>query len=53
MSEKPATIAAGFPLEAKRRGAHLVIINREPTDCDAAADLVIRADIGDVLASDP
>src|SRR5581483_11721347 len=41
--------AAGFPLMAKRNGAHLVIINREATDFDAAADLVVRQDIGTVL----
>jgi NAD-dependent deacetylase len=41
--------AAGFPLRAKRNGARLVILNREPTDLDDAADLVIREDIGDVL----
>ncbi len=41
--------AAGFPLMAKRNGASLVIINREPTDFDDIADLVINADIGDVL----
>lgn len=42
--------AAGYPLLAKRSGAKLVIINREPTDFDAAADLVVRQDIGTVLA---
>jgi NAD-dependent deacetylase len=42
--------AAGFPLMAKRNGARLVIINREPTDLDSAADLVMRVDIGTVLA---
>jgi NAD-dependent deacetylase len=42
--------AAGFPLTAKRRGAALVIINREPTEFDDLADLVLRQDIGDVLA---
>jgi NAD-dependent deacetylase len=42
--------AAGFPLTAKRNGARLVIINRDPTDLDEAADLVIRHDIGAVLA---
>ncbi|MFZ0840184.1 MAG: Sir2 family NAD-dependent protein deacetylase, partial [Xanthobacteraceae bacterium] len=42
--------AAGFPLMAKRNGAKLVIINREPTDFDDIADLVINADIGSVLA---
>jgi len=41
--------AAGFPLIAKRNGARLVIINREATDFDAAADLVVRQDIGTVL----
>ncbi len=42
--------AAGFPLQAKRNGARLVIINRQETDFDAIADLVIRSEIGDVLA---
>jgi NAD-dependent deacetylase len=41
--------AAGFPLMAKRNGAALVIINREPTEFDELADLVVRHDIGDVL----
>lgn len=42
--------AAGFPLMAKRNGARLVIINREPTDFDQIADLVVREDIGSVFA---
>jgi NAD-dependent deacetylase len=42
--------AAGFPLMAKRNGAALVIINREPTEFDELANLVVRNDIGDVLA---
>jgi NAD-dependent deacetylase len=42
--------AAGFPLMAKRNGARLAIINREPTDFDDAADLVVHHDIGAVLA---
>src|SRR5271155_6083383 len=42
--------AAGFPLMAKRNGARLIIINREPTDFDDIADLVVREDIGTVLA---
>jgi NAD-dependent deacetylase len=42
--------AAGFPLLAKRNGAALVIINREPTEFDALADLVMNHDIGTVLA---
>jgi NAD-dependent deacetylase len=41
--------AAGFPLMAKRNGARLAIINREPTEFDDVADLVVRADIGAVL----
>ena len=41
--------AAGFPLMAKRSGAALVIINREPTEFDDLADLVVRNDIGDAL----
>jgi NAD-dependent deacetylase len=42
--------AAGFPLMAKRNGAGLVIINREATEFDSIADLVVRDDIGRVLA---
>lgn len=42
--------AAGFPLLAKRSGAKLVIINREPTDFDQFGDLLIHDDIGDVLS---
>jgi NAD-dependent deacetylase len=42
--------AAGFPQLAKRKGADLVIINREPTDQDAQADLVIHAEIGATLS---
>lgn len=41
--------AASLPVLAKRAGARLVIINREPTPFDAEADLVIRGDIGAVL----
>src|SRR4030081_3399681 len=42
--------AAGFPLMAKRNGAQLAIINREATDFDDMADLVVREDIGTVLS---
>jgi NAD-dependent deacetylase len=42
--------AAGFPMLAKRSGAALVILNRDPTEFDNLADLVIRQDIGAVLA---
>lgn len=41
--------AAGFPVMAKRSGARLVIINRDATDLDEEADLVVRHDIGSVL----
>jgi NAD-dependent deacetylase len=41
--------AAGFPMMAKDSGARLVIINREPTDQDDIADLVIHHDIGETL----
>lgn len=41
--------AALLPVVAKRAGATLAIVNREPTDLDEAADLVVRAEIGPVL----
>lgn len=41
--------AAGFPMMAKGNGAELLIINREATDLDPYADLVVREDIGTVL----
>lgn len=43
--------AAGFPLLAKESGANLVILNRDPTDHDEAADLVINEEIGPTLIS--
>ena len=42
--------AAGFPILAKRNGAVLVILNREPTELDQIADLVIHDEIGPALA---
>ncbi len=45
--------AAGFPILAKRRGAGLIILNREPTDMDDIADLVIHDEIGAVLKDVP
>tara|TARA_R110000824_G_scaffold155226_2_gene327662 strand:- start:75259 stop:76023 length:765 start_codon:yes stop_codon:yes gene_type:complete len=42
--------AAGFPIVAKRNGAKLVILNREPTELDEIADIVIHAEIGPTLA---
>ena len=41
--------AAGFPLLAKRNGAQLAIVNREPTELDQYADLVLNAEIGAVM----
>jgi NAD-dependent deacetylase len=41
--------AAALPMVAKSNGAALAIINREPTDMDNRADLVIHAEIGAVL----
>jgi NAD-dependent deacetylase len=41
--------AAGFPRLAKHAGARLVIINREPTELDSAADLVLHQAIGETL----
>ena len=41
--------AAGFPALAKRNGAKLVILNREETDQDTLADLVIHGEIGPTL----
>ena len=41
--------AAGLPIEAKRHGAKLVIINREPTELDHYADLVLNTEIGPLM----
>jgi NAD-dependent deacetylase len=41
--------AAGFPNMAKCNGARLVIVNREPTNQDDTADLVINAEIGSTM----
>jgi NAD-dependent deacetylase len=43
--------AASFPLVAKRNGARLVIINRDPTDFDDLADLVLNLEIGETLGA--
>jgi len=43
--------AAGFPELAKRNGAKLVIINRDPTGMDEIADLVLNTEIGETLSS--
>ncbi len=41
--------AAGFPLMAKQNGAKLVILNREATEFDPYADLVLHDEIGPVM----
>ena len=41
--------AAGFPILAKRNGAALAILNREPTELDALADLVLHDEIGPTM----
>ena len=41
--------AAMFPASAKRSGARLVILNRDPTDLDHMADLVLNLEIGPAL----
>ena len=42
--------AAGFPRLAKRKGAGLVIVNRDPTDQDSDADMVIHGEIGPTMS---
>jgi NAD-dependent deacetylase len=41
--------AASIPIEAKRNGARLAIVNREPTDQDPYADLVLNTEIGPLM----
>ena len=41
--------AAGFPVIAKQNGSRLVILNRDPTDLDYLADLVLNLEIGPTL----
>jgi NAD-dependent deacetylase len=41
--------AAGFPIMAKRNGARYCILNRDPTDQDGFADLVLNLEIGPTL----
>ena len=42
--------AASFPEMAKKRGAKLIILNREPTGLDGYADLVFNGEIGETLS---
>ena len=41
--------AASLPVIAKNAGAKLIIVNREETPVDSAADLVLHGEIGDIL----
>jgi len=43
--------AAGFPRLARRHGARLAIVNREPTDLDGYADLVLHDEIGPAMTA--
>jgi NAD-dependent deacetylase len=43
--------AAGFPLMARRNGAKLAIVNREATELDAYADLVLHDEIGPAMTA--
>ena len=43
--------AASLPLAARRAGARLVLINRDATPLDQAADLIVRASIGAVFTA--
>ena len=41
--------AASIPRLARRAGARLIIVNRDPTPLDGLADVVVRGEIGAVL----
>ena len=41
--------AAGLVPIAHRAGAHVIIVNGQPTEHDAIADVVVNGLIGDVL----
>ena len=43
--------AAGFPEQARRNGAKLIILNRDPTPLDAIASLVVNAPLGEVFSA--
>jgi NAD-dependent deacetylase len=43
--------AADFPELARRNGARLVILNRDPTPLDAIADLALHSEIGPTLSA--
>ena len=41
--------AAGFPVQARRCGARLAILNRDPTPLDELAEIVLHGSIGETL----
>ncbi len=41
--------AADLPHLARRRGAHVILINRQPTIADSIAEVIIRGDVAEVL----
>ena len=41
--------AASIPRVARQAGAHLIIVNRDPTPLDGIADAVVRGELGAVL----
>lgn len=43
--------AAGLPLIARRAGAKLAIVNREPTELDGEADIVLHEQIGPLMSA--
>ena len=43
--------AAALPVIAKTEGAKMVILNREPTELDRLADLVLNTEIGETLGA--
>ena len=43
--------AAGFPVLAKKNGAALAIVNREATELDPYADLVLHDEIGPTMTA--
>ena len=43
--------AASFPLAAKEAGAKVAIINREPTELDSCADVLVHDELGTTLTA--
>lgn len=41
--------AADLPHLARRRGAHIILVNRQPTVADAIAEVIIRGNVADEL----